>query len=1004
MSIVPAQPVVFISYSHKDEPDQPQPGEVRWLSEIQSYLRPAVKNSCPATYELWDDRQIAGGTAWRAEIEAKLAACTICILLLSRHSLDSEFVLKVEVETVQERQRRGEKVRLFPIVLSRFPNTGVPQFLLDLQLRPGLTKPLSGMLGHARDEAISTIVDEIVAPFRAPAVALSKLAPVSAAAPAEPSGQLAHVNITGLPETPYEKLVGRDAELARLDAAWANPTINIISLVAEGGAGKSALVNEWLGRLRTDNYRGAQIVLGWSFYSQGTKERGTSADGFLDSVLNRLGLTVAAPSATAKAEAIAAALTRHRALLVLDGVEPLQHGPGPQPGHLKDQGLRQLLRHIAAAPPAAAHGLVVMTSRLAVADLARWRDSAAPVIDVEHLSDAAGAALLRDNHVWGTDRELHAASQEFGGHPLGLQLLAGLLDETRNGDVRRRDQIRAFLADPDNPRHDHARRVLESYEKEWLVGQPELLAIMQLVGLFDRPASTDCLAALRAKPTIAGLTDRLVAMDDAAWQRAVSRLRAVRLLLPADPAGPKALDTHPLVREWFGERLRQANEVAWQEAHARLYEHLRDTTQEGVAPTLAGLAPLYQAIAHGCRAGRHQQALDEVYWERIYRRNESHAAHKHGAIGSNLAAVSWFFDKPFDAPIAALREGSRAFVLAEAAFLLSNYGRLAEALPACHAGLRLYEAADEWRGAVIAANNLSETELFLGEVAGAVCSVARAVELADRSDDQWCKIIATTRHGAALHAGGRSDEAHALFADAERRQQELQPECPLLYSLRGYQYCELLLDRGEWAAVSERAAQTLRWVTPQRWLLDIALDELSLGRAAVGLALSGRGALDPADAGRAVNAARDNLDRAAASLRASGRNNYVLACLLARAALYRALGDWDSAARDLDEVEEIARLGPMRLYLCDTALERARLVLAQCEAFAPLNGLIDGAAPPELPDSAERNRLRTEAAEQLRIAADYIESCGYHRRDEELAELQAVLRGERSFASLPPRV
>jgi hypothetical protein len=38
------------------------------------------------------------------------------------------------------------------------------------------------------------------------------------------------------------------------------------------------------------------------------------------------------------------------------------------------------------------------------------------------------------------------------------------------------------------------------------------------------------------------------------------------------------------------------------------------------------------------------------------------------------------------------------------------------------------------------------------------------------------------------------------------------------------------------------------------------------------------------------------------------------------------------------------------------------------------------------------------------MAADTIKTCGYHRRDEELAELQAVLRGERSFASLPPRV
>ena len=32
------------------------------------------------------------------------------------------------------------------------------------------------------------------------------------------------------------------------------------------------------------------------------------------------------------------------------------------------------------------------------------------------------------------------------------------------------------------------------------------------------------------------------------------------LLSPLDPAAPDALDAHPLVREWFGERLRQTNE------------------------------------------------------------------------------------------------------------------------------------------------------------------------------------------------------------------------------------------------------------------------------------------------------------------------------------------------------------------------------------------------------------------------------------------------------------
>src|SRR5204862_2368062 len=123
--------------------------------------------------------------------------------------------------------------------------------------------------------------------------------------------------------------------------------------------------------------------------------------------------------------------------------------------------------------PGAAHGLVVLTSRLPVKDIAKWKDSATPIVDVDRLSDEAGAALLRDNGVWGTDRELAAAASDFGGHPLALGLLASFLTETQTGDVRRRDHIRAFFADPDNPRHDHARRVMESYEKEWLTDQSD---------------------------------------------------------------------------------------------------------------------------------------------------------------------------------------------------------------------------------------------------------------------------------------------------------------------------------------------------------------------------------------------------------------------------------------------------------------------------------------------------------------------------------------------------
>ena len=122
--------------------------------------------------------------------------------------------------------------------------------------------------------------------------------------------QPVYVHTARLPETGYKRLVGREAELQRLDKAWLNVTTNILSLVAEGGAGKSALVNEWLNRLQTNNYPGADVVLGWSFFSQGTAERATSAEEFLNWALEKLSIQLRTTSATDKADAIAEAMMK----------------------------------------------------------------------------------------------------------------------------------------------------------------------------------------------------------------------------------------------------------------------------------------------------------------------------------------------------------------------------------------------------------------------------------------------------------------------------------------------------------------------------------------------------------------------------------------------------------------------------------------------------------------------------------------------------------------------
>ena len=138
---------------------------------------------------------------------------------------------------------------------------------------------------------------------------------------------------------------------------------------------------------------------------------------------------------------------------------------------------------------------------------------------------------------------------------------------------------------------------------------------------------------------------------------------------------------------------------------------------------------------------------------------------------------------------------------------------------------------------------------------------------------------------------------------------------------------------------------------------------MTLGRAYLALAsqslASGRSAETACADARAATA---RLDGAVERLRASGKSDCLARGLLARTAFRRAVGDWEGAGRDLDEAQEIAEPGPMPLYLCDCALERARLALARLEAFAPLNGFVEPSPPPPAPpDAAEAARLLKEA-------------------------------------------
>jgi hypothetical protein len=82
-------------------------------------------------------------------------------------------------------------------------------------------------------------------------------------------------------------LFGRDHWLDALDAAWANEKLNVYTLLAWGGVGKTSLVAHWVStRMEVKGWPGVERYFDWSFYSHGTGEsRQTSSDLFISEAL-----------------------------------------------------------------------------------------------------------------------------------------------------------------------------------------------------------------------------------------------------------------------------------------------------------------------------------------------------------------------------------------------------------------------------------------------------------------------------------------------------------------------------------------------------------------------------------------------------------------------------------------------------------------------------------------------------------------------------------------------
>jgi TIR domain len=398
------KPVIFISYAHADEPEKPREGEVQWLSFVTGHLRPAVKHGA---VDIWVDTLMRGGDDWNPEIERKLRECDVFVLLVSRYSTSSDYVVDKEVAIIRERQNNREDVRFYPLLLTPTADAGL-DVVRDKNMRPRFGRPFSTYSPSDRDQHMAAAANEIAEIAAEIAARKSAPPPQSAATQSPPEAAVSWPQTASAlapppapsPLPPNPRMIGREDRLEEL-----------VKTILEGdrpgalGMGKTTLALAAAHDPRVAERFGKER----RFFVN--LEPAPNAEGALTRLAIHLGL--AASSAASEVDAmIAAVCAAQPTLAILDNLET--------PWRKDAAATEALLGRLAAI-----EGLrLVITVRGEPPKLPG--PGAQALQDVERLQDADARALFlrHAGNQLAADPALPGLLAALDGHPLSIELLA----------------------------------------------------------------------------------------------------------------------------------------------------------------------------------------------------------------------------------------------------------------------------------------------------------------------------------------------------------------------------------------------------------------------------------------------------------------------------------------------------------------------------------------------------------------------------------------------------
>ncbi|MFT3911219.1 MAG: DUF4062 domain-containing protein [Ferruginibacter sp.] len=403
----------------------------------------------------------------------------------------------------------------------------------------------------------------------------------------------------------------------------------VLSLIAIGGTGKTAVVERFLESIKDEKLRGSVLV--WSFYDE------PNTDAFLNEACLLFSGEEESKAASGKLERLQRALAyqNNQNLIVLDGLERIQSegGAGYAKGDLEDYRIRNLLATIARG---LGNTRVLITSRFKLNDLAQLENAGYKSYNLEVLDEESAIEVLKAWKITGEDKTLARLAESVGRHALSVSVLGSYLNHYCNSDPEAAKEFRLDEIAPDEPQAARLARILGGYAKNLHDQERDLIIRLSV---FPNGVSIDILGYLiDAGGEIAGT---LIGITQKKLLNIAEKLKNQGLIYSYKNNKSIIYTAHPFLRDYFRNLLGVRPEYIHEIVREKLAIEL--DTKPDKKPTEINVLDKYEKlIEYSILAGKYIEAYDIYMNVMAGEGKKNHLLYKLGDYGRIVRIASMF--------------------------------------------------------------------------------------------------------------------------------------------------------------------------------------------------------------------------------------------------------------------------------------------------------------------------------------------------------------------------